>query len=125
MAAVSFFMFCKIESLITRALSKGFSVGVSLSGENQLDVSVGTKERCFVLRLKLPSRPAVGALQPERNNVLGLLSDLHSKPYLMPLHSYYPRLKSLILKSYLSAYFHAFSHVKLSPLTEKVMNVRA
>ncbi len=35
-AGVSIFMFHKIESPITRALSPGFSVGVSLSEENLL-----------------------------------------------------------------------------------------
>ncbi len=44
MAGVSIFMFHTIESPITRALSSGFSVGASLSGENLFDVLIGTEE---------------------------------------------------------------------------------
>ncbi len=39
--------FRKIESPITWALSSGFSVGASLSGENLFDVLIGTEEQCF------------------------------------------------------------------------------
>ncbi len=46
-AGVSIFTFRTIESPITRALSSGFSVGASLSGENLFDVPIGTEERCF------------------------------------------------------------------------------
>ncbi len=48
---VSIFMFRTIESPITRALSSGFSVGASFSGENLFDVLIGTEERCFDPRL--------------------------------------------------------------------------
>ncbi len=51
MAGVSIFTFRTIESPITRALSPGFSVGASLSGENLFDVLIGTEERCFDPRL--------------------------------------------------------------------------
>ncbi len=44
---MSNFMFGTIESPITRALSSGFSVGASLSGEKLLDVLIGTEERCL------------------------------------------------------------------------------
>ncbi len=44
---VSIFMFRTIESLITRALSSGFSVGASLSGENLFNVLIGMEEQCF------------------------------------------------------------------------------
>ncbi len=50
-AGVSIFTFRTIESPITRALSPGFSVGASLSGENLFDVLIGTEERCFDPRL--------------------------------------------------------------------------
>ncbi len=50
-AGVSIFMFRTIESPITRALSSGFSVGASLSGENLFDVLIGPEERCFDPRL--------------------------------------------------------------------------
>ncbi len=50
-AGVSIFTFHIIESPITRTTSSGFSVGASLSGENLFDVLIGTKERCFDLRL--------------------------------------------------------------------------
>ncbi len=50
-AGVSIFTFCTIESPITRALSSGFSVGASLSGENLFDILIGTEERCFDPRL--------------------------------------------------------------------------
>ncbi len=47
MAGVSIFTFRTIESPITRALSSGFSVGASLSGENLFDVLIGMEELCF------------------------------------------------------------------------------
>ncbi len=50
-AGVSIFTFRTIESPITRALSSGFSVGASLSGENLFDVLIGMEERCFDPRL--------------------------------------------------------------------------
>ncbi len=50
-AGVSIFTFRTIESPITRALSSGFSVGASLSGENLFDVLIGAEERCFDPRL--------------------------------------------------------------------------
>ncbi len=50
-AGVSIFMFRTIESPITRALSSGFSVGVSLSGENLFNVLIGMEQRCFDPRL--------------------------------------------------------------------------
>ncbi len=50
-AGVSIFTFHTIELPITRALSPGFSVGASLSGENLFDVLIGMEERCFDLRL--------------------------------------------------------------------------
>ncbi|KAL1246994.1 hypothetical protein QQF64_034537 [Cirrhinus molitorella] len=50
-AGVSIFTFRTIESPITRALSSGFSVGASLSGENLFDVWIGTEERCYDPRL--------------------------------------------------------------------------
>jgi len=40
-------MFRTIESPITRALSSGFSVGASLSGENLFNVLIRTEEQCF------------------------------------------------------------------------------
>ncbi len=46
-AGVTIFTFCTIETPITRALSSGFSVGASLSGENLLNVLIGMEERCF------------------------------------------------------------------------------
>ncbi len=48
-ACVSIFTFRTIESPITRALSSGFSVGASLSGENLFNALIGTEERCFDL----------------------------------------------------------------------------
>ncbi len=54
-AGVSIFMFCTIESQITRALSSGFSMGVSLSGENLFDVLIGTEERYFDPRILWPN----------------------------------------------------------------------
>ncbi len=50
-AVVSIFTFRTVESPITRALSSGFSVGASLSGENLFNVLIGMEERCFDLRL--------------------------------------------------------------------------
>ncbi len=50
-AGVSIFMFRTIESPITRALSSGFSVGPSLSGENLFNVLIRTEEQCFDPRL--------------------------------------------------------------------------
>ncbi len=50
-AGVSVFTFRPIESPITRALSSGFSVGTSLSGENLFDVLIGMEEQCFYPRL--------------------------------------------------------------------------
>ncbi len=50
-AGVSIFTFRTIESPITRALSSGFSVGVSLSGENLFNVLIGKEEWCFDPRL--------------------------------------------------------------------------
>ncbi len=50
-AGVSIFMFRTIESPITRALSLGFSLGASLSGEKLLNVLIVTEERCFHPRL--------------------------------------------------------------------------
>ncbi len=47
MAGVSIFTFRTIESPITRALSPGFSVGASLSGENLFDVLIGTERAVF------------------------------------------------------------------------------
>ncbi len=47
---------------ITRALSPGFSVGASLSGENLFDVLIGTEERCFDPRLCCPHSPPVALL---------------------------------------------------------------
>ncbi len=46
-AGVFIFTFRTIESPITRALSSGFSVGASLSGENMFDVLIETEKRCF------------------------------------------------------------------------------
>ncbi len=76
-AGVSIFTFRTIESPITRALSPGFSVGASLSGENLFDVLIGTEERCFdrdYAASQSPSCPAAGALMPEPNNVQESLS---------------------------------------------------
>ncbi len=50
-AGVSIFTFRTIESPITRALSSGFSVGASLSGENLFDALIGMEEQCFDPRL--------------------------------------------------------------------------
>ncbi|KAI2643903.1 RNA-directed DNA polymerase from mobile element jockey [Labeo rohita] len=50
-AGVSIFTFRTIESPITKALSSGFSVGASLSGENLFNVLIGTEEWCFDPRL--------------------------------------------------------------------------
>ncbi len=72
-AGVSIFTFRTIESPITRALSPGFSVGASLSGENLFDVLIRTEERCFAASLS-PSCPAAQALMPEPNNVQEFLS---------------------------------------------------
>ncbi len=44
-AGVSIFTFRTIESPITRALSSGFSVGMSLSGENLFDVLIGMEKQ--------------------------------------------------------------------------------
>ncbi len=46
-AGVSILTFRTIESPITRAFSSGFSVGVSLSGENLFNDLIGTEEQCF------------------------------------------------------------------------------
>ncbi len=56
-AGVSIFTFRTIESPITRALSSGFSVGVSLSGENLFDVLIGMEEWCFDPRRPPHSHP--------------------------------------------------------------------
>ncbi len=62
-AGVSIFTFRTIESPITRALSTGFSVGASLSGENLFDVLIGTEEWCFAtMPPQSPSCPAAEAL---------------------------------------------------------------
>ncbi len=50
-AGVSIITLRTIESPITRALSSGFSVGASLSGENLFNVLIGMEEWCFVPRL--------------------------------------------------------------------------
>ncbi len=50
-AGVSIFMFRTIESPITRALSSGFSVGASLSGENLFEILIGMEVQCFDPRL--------------------------------------------------------------------------
>ncbi len=62
-AGVSIFMFRTIESSITRALSSGFSVGASLSGENLFNVLIRTEERCFdYATSQSPNCPAAKAL---------------------------------------------------------------
>ncbi len=68
-AGVSIFTFRTIESPVTRALSSGFSVGASLSGENLFDVLIGTEE-CVLS----PSCPDAKVLKPEPNNVQESLS---------------------------------------------------
>ncbi len=67
-AGVSIFTFRTIESPITRALSPGFSVGASLSGENLS----GVLTRDYAAS-QSPSCPAAQAL-PEPNNVQESLS---------------------------------------------------
>ncbi len=76
-AGVSIFTFRTIESPITRALSPGFSVGASLSGENLFDVLIGTEESVLTrdyAASQSPSCPAAQALMPEPNNVQESLS---------------------------------------------------
>ncbi len=74
-AGVSIFTFRTIESPITRALSSGFSVGASLSGENLFNVLIGTEEQCFDPRLcsLSPTFPAART-HPEPNYVHDSLS---------------------------------------------------
>jgi len=64
-AGVSIFMFCVIESPITRALSTGFSVGVSLSRENLFVMVIRMEERVLsrdYSTSRSPSCPAARAL---------------------------------------------------------------
>ncbi len=72
MAGVSIFTFRTIESPKTRALSSGFSVGVSLSGENLFYLLIGMEEWCFDRQLgKLTvtqSSWAIGKLKRVQSN---------------------------------------------------------
>ncbi len=53
-AGVSIVTFRTIESPITRALSSGFSVGASLSGENLFNILIRMQELCFYPEFFMP-----------------------------------------------------------------------
>ncbi len=78
-AGVSIFTFLTIESPITRAVSSGFSVGASLSGENLFDVLIGMKERCFDRRIgRLTVTHCTRGFRLKANDQISLIDNIRN-----------------------------------------------
>ncbi len=125
-AGVSIFTFRTIESPITRALSSGFSVGVSLSGENLFSLFIGMEEQCFdprLCRLTVTQLPCcTGSSGTEQ--CTGLSEIVTSKAvstaltFLLSSTKVWMRVSSSKIFSVSLTIFLHLSHVKPSLLTE-------
>ncbi len=126
-AGVSIFTFRTIESPITRALSSGFSVGASLSGENLFNVLIRMEEQCFDPRLCRPTvtqLPCCMGSKTGTEQCTGLPELVASKAVstaltflLSSTKVWMPVSSSKIFSVSLTISLHS-SHVNLSLLTE-------